>query len=119
MHPAYSIILFTTASGIGYGMLAILGVLFALDLVPTTRDFIGTVLVLALALVGAGLLSSTAHLGRPERAWRALTQWRSSWLSREGILALLTFVPAGLFGWGSGAFAVAAGGSGGFLDWQV
>lgn len=101
MHPAYSIILFTTASGIGYGMLAILGVLYALDLVPTARDFIGTVLVLALALVGAGLLSSTAHLGRPERAWRALTQWRSSWLSREGVLVLLTFVPVGLFAWGS------------------
>jgi sulfite dehydrogenase (quinone) subunit SoeC len=101
MHPAYSIILFTTASGIGYGMLAILGALYALDLVPTTRDFIGTVLVLALALVGAGLLSSTAHLGRPERAWRALTQWRSSWLSREGVLVLLTFVPVGLFAWES------------------
>ena len=57
---------------------------------------------LALALIAVGLLSSTLHLGRPERAWRALSQWRTSWLSREGVLAIATFVPAGLLGllWG-------------------
>ncbi|BBK43008.1 DMSO reductase [Allostella vacuolata] len=52
---------------------------------------------LALAAIAGGLLSSTLHLGHPERAWRALSQWRSSWLSREGLAAVLTFVPAGLF----------------------
>ncbi len=56
---------------------------------------------LAFALIIAGLLSSTAHLGRPERAWRAFSQWQTSWLSREGVAAVATFVPAGLFaiGW--------------------
>jgi DMSO reductase anchor subunit len=56
---------------------------------------------LAFALVTAGLLASTAHLGRPERAWRAFSQWRTSWLSREGVLAVATYVPAGLLaiGW--------------------
>jgi DMSO reductase anchor subunit len=49
--------------------------------------------VLALALIAAGLLSSTLHLHNPQRAWRALSQWRSSWLSREGAMALVTFVP--------------------------
>ncbi len=49
---------------------------------------------LALALITAGLLSSTAHLGRPERAWRAFSQWRTSWLSREGVMAVVTYVPA-------------------------
>ena len=34
-------------------------------------------LALALLLITAGLLSSLKHLGRPERAWRALSQWRS------------------------------------------
>jgi DMSO reductase anchor subunit len=54
-----------------------------------------------LGLVGAGLVSSTFHLRHPERAWRALSQWRSSWLSREGVMALLTFIPAVVFaaGW--------------------
>jgi DMSO reductase anchor subunit len=52
-----------------------------------------------------GLLSSTKHLGHPERAWRALSQWRSSWLSREGVASLITFIPAGIFalGWIFGA----------------
>ena len=56
---------------------------------------------LALGLISAGLLSSAGHLGRPERAWRAFSQWRSSWLSREGVASVATFVPAGLFaiGW--------------------
>src|SRR5690606_8658718 len=49
---------------------------------------------LALALVTVGLLSSLAHLGKPLRAWRALSQWRTSWLSREGVMAVLTYVPA-------------------------
>jgi DMSO reductase anchor subunit len=44
------------------------------------------------------LLSSTFHLGRPERAWRAFSQWRSSWLSREGVASVVTFVPALIFG---------------------
>ena len=30
MHPAYSVILFTTASGAGYGLLALLGLAAAL-----------------------------------------------------------------------------------------
>jgi DMSO reductase anchor subunit len=49
----------------------------------------------------AWLPASTFHLKHPERAWRALSQWRSSWLSREGVSALVTFLPAGLFalGW--------------------
>ena len=101
MRPAYSIIFFTTASGAGYGLLALLGLLAAVGTVPP--DFwLGLIgLGLALALISAGLLSSAAHLGRPERAWRAVSQWRSSWLSREAVAAITTYVPAGLLciGW--------------------
>lgn len=100
MHPAYSVIVFTTASGAGYGLLIGLAVAVALRLVP--RDpvlgFFG--LGLALALITLGLLTSTLHLGRPGRAWRALSQWKSSWLSREGIAALATYLPAGALGLG-------------------
>lgn len=100
MHPAGSVILFTTASGAGYGLLALLGLLGPAGLVPQGRWFGFTGLGIALALVTAGLLASTFHLGHPERAWRAVSQWRSSWLSREGVMALATYVPAGLFGIG-------------------
>lgn len=97
MNPAPSIIFFTVASGAGYGLLFWTGLLRAFGLVPRTTGFGLLAIGLALVLVTLGLLSSTVHLGRPERAWRALSQWRSSWLSREGVAAIATFAPAGLF----------------------
>jgi len=93
MHPAFSVIFFTTASGAGYGMLMILAMLASWQIVPLDRTLGIVGLGLAFVLVTAGLLSSTFHLGHPERAWRALTQWRSSWLSREGVLSILTYIP--------------------------
>jgi DMSO reductase anchor subunit len=101
MNPAYSVIFFTTASGTGYGLLAQLGLFAAYGWLPPDRPWLGVVsLGTALALITAGLLASTYHLGHPERAWRGLTQWRSSWLSREGMAAIATYLPAGLFGIG-------------------
>lgn len=98
MHPAYSVILFTTASGAGYGLLALLGLVGANHGQASSLGFGLTAMIVALGLVTIGLLSSTFHLGHPERAWRALSQWRSSWLSREGVAAVATYVPALLFG---------------------
>ena len=98
MHPAYSVILFTTASGAGYGLLVWISLASALRGAPTGWAFGLVGLGLALLLITGGLLSSTAHLGRPERAWRAFSQWRSSWLSREGVLAAATYIPAGILG---------------------
>jgi len=100
MHPAPSIVVFTTASGAGYGMLFWLGLLRPLGLVPQGPAFGLIALGIALFLIAVGLLSSTAHLGHPERAWRALGQWRSSWLSREGVAAIASFAPILLFGLG-------------------
>lgn len=97
MNPAFSVIFFTTASGAGYGLLALLGLLSDSAVLPQTQAFKLVSLFLAFALITAGLLASAAHLGHPERAWRALSQWRSSWLSREGVLAILTYIPALLF----------------------
>jgi sulfite dehydrogenase (quinone) subunit SoeC len=101
MHPAYSVILFTTLSGAGYGLLALVGLLGPLGLLPAERGFGLAAFGLAFAAISAGLLASTVHLGHPERAWRAFSQWRSSWLSREGVAALATYPPAGLYalGW--------------------
>ncbi|MDO9711732.1 dimethyl sulfoxide reductase anchor subunit family protein [Paracraurococcus lichenis] len=100
MNPAPSIVFFTTASGAGYGLLFWLGLLRPLGLVPAVPGFALLCLAVALVLVTAGLASSLLHLGNPQRAWRALTQWRSSWLSREGVSATVTYVPALLFGYG-------------------
>ena len=100
MNPAYSIIFFTTASGAGYGLLALLGLGAAGGALPADRWFGLAGLGLSLDAISAGVLSSTFHLGHPERAWRAVTQWRSSWLSREGVASLATYLPAGLLGIG-------------------
>lgn len=101
MNPAYSVIFFTTASGAGYGAIVWLVLLALLGIVPLTPFLGASVIVISLVLITAGLLSSTFHLGHPERAWRALSQWRSSWLSREGVAALVTYVPILIFAVGS------------------
>jgi sulfite dehydrogenase (quinone) subunit SoeC len=94
MNPAFSVVLLTTASGAGYGMLVWLGILNAGHALPTAPWFGVAATLVGLALSAVGLLASTLHLGHPERAWRAISQWRSSWLSREGVLALFTNLPA-------------------------
>jgi DMSO reductase anchor subunit len=97
MTPASSVLLLTTLTGFGYGLLAWLGVFAALGLLPLSPWFLPVAVVIALAFASGGLLASTLHLGRPERAWRAFSQWRSSWLSREGVASMLTYPPAVAF----------------------
>jgi DMSO reductase anchor subunit len=101
LHPAPSIIVFTTLSGAGYGLLFVLALGSMLGAIPAWPGLGLAGMALALGLISLGLLASTLHLGHPERAWRAVSQWRSSWLSREGLIALLTYLPALIFaaGW--------------------
>ena len=98
MHPAYSVILFTTASGAGYGLLMLISLACFMGVLPASPVYGFVSLALSLGLITLGLLSSMAHLGHPERSWRAVSQWRTSWLSREGVFAIVTYVPAGIFG---------------------
>lgn len=94
MHPAFSVIFFTTASGLGYGLWFWVSLCFLFS--PGGPDAFAAHLVglaAGFVLVTLGLLSSTLHLGKPMRAWRAFSQWRTSWLSREGVLALASYVP--------------------------
>jgi DMSO reductase anchor subunit len=98
VHPSLSVIFFTTASGAGYGLLALLGIFAPLGAISRDPLFGFAALALALAAITAGLLSSMFHLGQKQRAWRAFSQWRTSWLSREGVASVVTYLPAGLFG---------------------
>ena len=95
MRPAWSIIFFTSISGLGFGLASWLVLGFVNLAEPQDLLLVG---LGTMALIAAGLLSSTLHLGHPERAWRALTQWRSSWLSREGVLAVLALAALALWG---------------------
>jgi sulfite dehydrogenase (quinone) subunit SoeC len=89
MKPAFSVVFLTTLSGAGQGLLvALVGVELALRLgfgdaiaVPTAFYVVGAGLSCALGVLG--LVASFFHLGHPERAWRAIAMWRTSWLSRE------------------------------------
>ncbi|MBW6505791.1 MAG: dimethyl sulfoxide reductase anchor subunit [Rhodobacteraceae bacterium] len=98
MHPAPSVILFTVLSGLGFGFLAFLaaGLVGASGWAAFALWFIGY----GLAVVG--LLASAFHLGNPQRALRAFSQWRSSWLSREAWASVATLVflaPMALSDW--------------------
>ena len=93
MHPAFSVIFFTVFSGFGYGLMALLGLSASAGWLPRAPWLGAAGLGLATAVVTAGLLSSTWHLGHPDRALRAFSQWRSSWLSREGLAAVATYLP--------------------------
>ncbi|MHA1600575.1 MAG: dimethyl sulfoxide reductase anchor subunit family protein [Alphaproteobacteria bacterium] len=101
MHPAPSLVIFTTAAGAGYGLLFLLGISVPFGFLPIERWFGVVAMGMAFGLITIGLAASTYHLGHPERAWRALSQWRSSWLSREGVAALVTYAVAAPFalGW--------------------
>ncbi len=103
MNPAWSMIFFTTLAGAGQGlMLALVGVDLAANAgltdVPSPYSFVAGAGVVLL-LCGIALVASVFHLGRPMRAWRAASMWRTSWLSRE-VIVLPSFM-AVVFAWGA------------------
>jgi DMSO reductase anchor subunit len=120
MHPAFSVIFLTTLIGAAQGLFLALftGQFYAsVKLIePQGAEFYVIGSAVSLALLVAGLGASFFHLGRPERAWRAASKWRTSWLSREVIvlpamMAVVFFY--GLFhgvGW-TEPFFVAGGGA--------
>jgi DMSO reductase anchor subunit len=89
MNPAFSVVFLTTLSGAGQGLLIALVGVEAVSMlgfggaaaVPPMFYVIGAALSCLLGVLG--LVASFFHLGHPERAWRAIAMWRTSWLSRE------------------------------------
>ena len=95
MHPAFSVIFFTVSSCAGYGLFMLIALANALGLVKMDVSTVIIGGILALVLITAGLLSSTLHLANPKNAWRAVMRFKTSWLSREGVFAIL-FYPVAL-----------------------
>jgi DMSO reductase anchor subunit len=88
MHPAPSVILFSVFSGLGFGLLFWLGSGF-----PSPSGVVAFVFfAIAYLLAVGGLIASTFHLGHPERALKAFSQWKTSWLSHEAICAVTALV---------------------------
>ena len=96
MHPAPSVIIFTSLSGLGFGLLVLLG----LGLPAPTGIMAFIYFALAYTLAVGGLMASTFHLGHPERAFKAFSQWKTSWLSREAWLAVAALIVMALYGAG-------------------
>ena len=90
MNPAFSVVLFTTIAGAAQGLVVALA-LAMLGGTPMSSAFAAQVLAVAGVMLAIGLVASFGHLGRKERAWRAVLMWRTSWLSRECIV-LLAFI---------------------------
>jgi DMSO reductase anchor subunit len=85
VNPAFSVVLFTTIAGAAQGLVVALA-LATLAAIPMTLAFTSRSLMIAGVMLVIGLLASFGHLGRKERAWRAVLMWRTSWLSRECIV---------------------------------
>ncbi|MEO6625186.1 MAG: DmsC/YnfH family molybdoenzyme membrane anchor subunit, partial [Burkholderiaceae bacterium] len=87
MHPAFSILFFTTLAGTAQGLVVLLAfaVLFGVKVspgfVPMVPGYLSTALLVAIVMLLAGLAASFLHLGRKARAWRAVLMWRTSWMS--------------------------------------
>lgn len=96
MHPAPSVIVFSTFSGLGFGLLIFLG----LGMPGVTGWSAFAFFAIAYLLAVGGLISSTFHLGHPERALKAFSQWRTSWLSREAWCAVVALTLMALYGAG-------------------
>ncbi|NIV28835.1 MAG: dimethyl sulfoxide reductase anchor subunit [Anaerolineae bacterium] len=118
MHPTFSVIFLTTLIGVGQGLFLALfseQSYSAAKLLPAQdSSFYVTGSLIALAFLIGGLIAAIGHLGKPiymiTRAWRGVTQWRTSWLSRE-LIALplvmgLVFIYAAFhyFGWDADLF---------------
>ena len=96
MNPALSILFFTTLSGTGFGLWCWLGLRIAAHGPLSPYEPIGWAigLIVGAVLVGVGVVASLWHLGRPLRVWRAFSQWRSAWMSREGVLSVAALAAA-------------------------
>ena len=102
MHPAPSVIIFTALSGLGFGLLTFLCLGY-----PSVGGIVGFVFfAIGFGLAIGGLLSSTFHLGHPERAIKAFSQWKSSWLSREAWLSLFALALSGIYALGRIFFGI-------------
>jgi sulfite dehydrogenase (quinone) subunit SoeC len=122
--PALSIIFFTVSSGAGLGLVALCALidLFVPGALPPQA--LWRAALLGLALIAAGIASSTLHLANPKNAWRSFARFRTSWLSREAVLAAALFPLCALY-----IVVVAAGSTGArrillalvtaFLAWTV
>ena len=98
MHPAPSIILFTVLSGFGFGLTSIVGLLQFLNQISMVDIIIFSSMGLFFSTIG--LISSFFHLANKKNAIKSMSQWQTSWLSREAISSIICLsIVVGNIGW--------------------
>ena len=98
MHPAPSIILFTVLSGFGFGLTSIVGLLQFLNQISMVDIIIFSSMGLFFSTIG--LISSFFHLANKKNAIKSMSQWQTSWLSREAICSIFCLsIVVGNIGW--------------------
>ena len=98
MHPAPSIILFTVLSGFGFGLISIIGLLQFFNQISVVNIIIFSLIGLFFSTVG--LISSFFHLANKKNAIKSMSQWQTSWLSREAISSIFCLsIVVGNIGW--------------------
>jgi DMSO reductase anchor subunit len=97
MHPAFSVLIFTVTAGAGYGLLGWLSANELFEWWSLTTSGKILVGVIAMVLISVGLSASTLHLTNPKNAWLSFSRFRTSWLSREAVLAIVLYPIAALY----------------------
>ncbi|ARP81620.1 DMSO reductase [Bordetella genomosp. 8] len=102
MRPPFSVVFLTTLCGAAQGLLIALVAMelaaAAGSLAMPSQGFFVAGAGAACVLGALGLFASFFHLGHPERAWRAIAMWRTSWLSRECLAVPAFLLLAFLYG---------------------
>lgn len=88
-HPHWPLVIMLVLTQAAAGMFLTVGIGQLAGGTASVRP----VLLVAFAMLCAGLAASVFHLGQPLKAWRAFLGWRKSWLSRE-IIAFNVFAGA-------------------------
>jgi DMSO reductase anchor subunit len=101
MRPPWSMVLFTVIAGAGQGVFVLLAwgqLTGGSNSLAQNPTLFATLSLVSVILLSIGLVSAFFHLGRPSRAWRSASQWRTSWLSREIIVMPIMMGLAALHG---------------------
>jgi DMSO reductase anchor subunit len=97
LKPALSIIFFTVGSGAGLGLLALIALADLFSPGTLSAQVVWRGALLGIVLLALGLASSVLHLANPRNAWRSFARFRTSWLSREALFALVLFPVAAIY----------------------
>ncbi len=85
MRPEISLVLLTILSGVGQGLFIFITALYIASQVGVeiSNNLLILMTLISLFFSGLGAVASFFHLGHPSRGWKAIKNFKHSWLSRE------------------------------------